>query len=99
MRRKLPAMVPIMERIRQRRLLEKGYKITSHVKEGGILTEKYFAMLLRLHPTLLQHDCMVDLVLDCVDLLHLKYTEISYEMLMGVLIAKATVLSSIAKKN
>ena len=37
-------------------------------------------------------------VLDCVDLLRLKYTEISYEMLMGVLIAKATVLCSTAKK-
>lgn len=98
-RRKISAMVPIMDRIRQSRLLEKGYNIMSHVNEGGILTEQYFASLRRLDATLLQHESMVDLVLDCMDLLHLKYTDISYEMLMDVLIAKATVLCSIAKKN
>ena len=92
-------MLPIMERIRQGRVLEKWYTLTSHLADGGILTESYFARLLRLDPTLLRHERMVDLVLDCVDLLRLKYTEISYEMLMGVLIAKATVLCSTAKKN
>ena len=79
----------IMRRIRERRMLENDYDIMADVQDGGLMCEKYKPILSKLDP-----DALIDLTLNCTDLLLTKYDvrEITYNMLMSIMIQKIWLL-------
>jgi hypothetical protein len=79
----------IMRRIRENRLLDRDYDIMADVRVGGLVCEKYKPILYKLDP-----DALIDLTLNCVDLLRTKYEvrDITYSMLMSILIQKIWLL-------
>lgn len=79
----------IMRRIREGRMLDRDYDIMADVREGGLVCEKYKPILYKLDP-----DALTDLTLNCADMLRTKYDvrEITYSMLMSILIQKIGLL-------
>jgi hypothetical protein len=79
----------IMRRIREGRMLDRDYDIMADVRQGGLVCEKYKPILYKLDP-----DALTDLTLNCADMLRTKYDvrEITYSMLMSILIQKIGLL-------
>ena len=70
-------------------MLDRDYDIMADVREGGLVCEKYKPILYKLDP-----DALTDLTLNCADMLRTKYDvrEITYSMLMSILIQKIGLL-------